>query len=144
MRDSIHTTESEVIYIHAIRAYRHTKYKHACTHRTYTYLHSSAQHNSIYYHYCALIRAGYVLHSLECLKCGVVGKCCSNVLRSPHAYAVSLKAVHVVVRRTIQPTCVAHDMRFHSHNRAQCHIHPCTRACRRTKYKHVCIACTYA
>jgi hypothetical protein len=41
----------------------------------------------------ALMRAGYVLHSHEPLECGVVGKCCSNVLRSLHAYGVVDKAV---------------------------------------------------
>jgi hypothetical protein len=32
-----------------VRAYRHTKHKHACMPCTYTYLHSSAQRNSIYH-----------------------------------------------------------------------------------------------
>jgi hypothetical protein len=41
----------------------------------------------------ALMRAGYVLPSLEGLECGVMGKCCSNVLRSLRAYEVPLKAV---------------------------------------------------
>jgi hypothetical protein len=39
------------------------------------------------------MRAGYVLHSRECLECGVVGQCCSNMQRSLRAYGVSLKAV---------------------------------------------------
>jgi hypothetical protein len=39
------------------------------------------------------MRAGYVLHSLECLERGVVGKCCSNVLRSLIAYGVKSKTV---------------------------------------------------
>jgi hypothetical protein len=48
-------------------------------------------------YYSALMRAGYVLHSLECLECGVVGKCCSNVLRSLIAYEVVVYAVHTCV-----------------------------------------------
>jgi hypothetical protein len=44
-------------------------------------------------HFYVLMRAGYVLHSLECLERGVVGKCCSNVLRSLRAYGVGPKAV---------------------------------------------------
>jgi hypothetical protein len=64
----------------------------------YTYLHSSAQRNSTYHaHYYALMRAGYALHSRECLECGVVGKCCSNVLRSLCAYGVVPKAVRTCV-----------------------------------------------
>jgi hypothetical protein len=60
------------------------------------------------------MRAGYLLHSLECLECGVVGKCCSNVLRSLCAHGVAGKAVrHECVRKTIQSTCVAHDARSH-------------------------------
>jgi hypothetical protein len=80
-----------------VRACQHTKYKHACMSCTYTYLHSSTQRNSTVPHYFALMRAGYVLHSLECLECGVVGKCCSNVLRSLIAYGVSRKAVRTCV-----------------------------------------------
>jgi hypothetical protein len=83
------------------------------------------------------MRAGYVLYSLECLECGVVGKCCSNVPRSLRAYGVGLKAVCALYeRRTRQRTCVDHDARFHTHNRVR-------RACRHTKYKHVSIPCTY-
>jgi hypothetical protein len=48
-------------------------------------------------HYYALMRAGYVLHSHECLERRVVGKCCSNVLRSLRAYGVPLKAVRTCV-----------------------------------------------
>jgi hypothetical protein len=61
-------------------------------------------HNAIVYipctsvpHYCAIMRADYVLHSPECLERRVVGKCCSNVLRSPRAYGVDLKAVRTCV-----------------------------------------------
>jgi hypothetical protein len=39
------------------------------------------------------MRAGYVLHSLKYLERGVVGKYCSNVLRSLLAYGVAPKAV---------------------------------------------------
>jgi hypothetical protein len=61
-------------------------------------------HNIIVYtctnasYYYALMRAGYTLHLLECLKCGIVGKCCSNVPRSLIFYAfvvaVVMKAIH--------------------------------------------------
>jgi hypothetical protein len=70
----------------------------ACLARKPTYLHSSAQRIlHINAHYYALMRAHYVLHSLECLECGVVYKCCSNVLRSLRAYGVVLKAVRTCV-----------------------------------------------
>jgi hypothetical protein len=63
---------------------------------TFTRVHNTIVHISCTKmpHYYALMRAGYVLHSLECLERGVVGKCCSNVLRSLRAYGVALKAVH--------------------------------------------------
>jgi hypothetical protein len=48
-------------------------------------------------HYYALMRAGYALHSLECLECGAVGKYCSNVLRSLRAYGVVVKAIRTCV-----------------------------------------------
>jgi hypothetical protein len=54
MRDPIHTSEYGVAYTHACR---HTKYKHVCMFRTYTFM---------------------PMHELECLECRVVGKCCSN------------------------------------------------------------------
>jgi hypothetical protein len=41
--------------------------------------------------------AGYVLRSLEGLERGVVGKCCSNVLRSLRAYGVGPKTVRTCV-----------------------------------------------
>jgi hypothetical protein len=44
------------------------------------------------------MRAGYVLHSLECLESGVVGKCCSNVLCCLRAYGLPLKAVRTRAR----------------------------------------------
>jgi hypothetical protein len=44
------------------------------------------------------------LHSLECLECGVVGKCCRNVLHSLLTYGVSPKAVRI---RTCD-NCTAH------------------------------------
>jgi hypothetical protein len=47
--------------------------------------------------YYALMRAGYVLHSLECLQRRVMGKCCSNVLHSLRAYGVTCKAVRTCV-----------------------------------------------
>jgi hypothetical protein len=60
-------------------------------------------YNAIVYtmHKCAylyaLMQAGYVLHLLEYLECGVVGKCCSNVLRSLIPYGVGPKAIHTCV-----------------------------------------------
>jgi hypothetical protein len=90
MRDLIHTTECEVTYTHAyVHADIPNTNTRACLARIPTFI---PVHNAIVYtmheraHYYALMRAGYVLHSLECLECGVVGKCSSNVLRSLHAY----------------------------------------------------------
>jgi hypothetical protein len=138
-RDLIHTTR--------VRGRIHHPSKHQIQPRVHAIcLYSSAQCIRIY---CtptyALIRAGYVPHSLECLECRIVSKSCSNVLRSPRAYGVVLKAVRtcVCVRRSIQHTCVAHDARFHTYNRVRGHIHTCIRACRHTKYKHACMPCTY-
>jgi hypothetical protein len=48
-------------------------------------------------HYLGLMRAGNVLHSLECLQCGVVGKCRSKVLRSLRAYEIEPKAVRTCI-----------------------------------------------
>jgi peptidoglycan hydrolase-like amidase len=78
------------------------------------------------------MRAGYVLHSLECLERGVVDKYCSNMLRPLRAYEVVSKAVrtYVRVRRAIQRTCVAHDVQSHTHTpvytcmrQIQTHVH---------------------
>jgi hypothetical protein len=52
---------------------------------------------TIVFHYYAFMRTIHVLHSLECLERRVVGKCCSNVLRSRRAYGVPLKAVRTCV-----------------------------------------------
>jgi hypothetical protein len=60
-------------------------------------------HNAIVYTmheratYHALMQAGYVLHSLEGLEYRIVGKYCSNVLRSLCAYGVVPKAVRTCV-----------------------------------------------
>jgi thiaminase len=100
-----HTYNRERGHIHpCIRAHQHTKYKHTCI--------------------------DYVLHSLECLERGVVGKCCSNVLRSFIAYEVSLKAVR---------TCVCEKSDTAHVRSSRGHIHPCIRARQHTKYKHTCI-----
>jgi hypothetical protein len=123
MRDPIHTTESEVIYTHAyVHADIPNTNTRACLARIPTFI---PVHNAIVHtmhkraHYYALVRAG----SLEWLERGVVGKCCSNVLRSLRAYGVVVKAVRTCVceKRTIQRTCVAHDARSHTYNRV--HIH---------------------
>jgi hypothetical protein len=81
-------------------------------------------------HYYALMRAGYVLHSLECLECGVVGKCCSNVLRSPCAYGVVDKAVRTHV-------CEKHD-RAHV-RRSRCAIHYTQSRARSYTLMHACM-----
>jgi hypothetical protein len=105
--------------IHA-HACRHTKYKHARMPGTYAYPRSSAHRNSIYHAQTyVLMRAGYVLHSLECLECKVVGKFCSNVLRSLRAYVVRPKAGLTCVRRPIQCMCVDHDAQSHTHTSAR-------------------------
>jgi hypothetical protein len=83
MRDPMHTTECEVIYTHA--------YVHADIPNTNTRI-VHTMHKRV-----PLMRAGYVLYSPERLECGVVGKCCSNVLRSFIAYGVPLKAVRTCV-----------------------------------------------
>jgi hypothetical protein len=63
-----------------------------------TYVHSSAQRNSIYHAQTyALMRAGHLLHSHEYLECRVVGQCYSNVLRPLRAYGVVDKAVRTCV-----------------------------------------------
>jgi hypothetical protein len=100
MRDPIHTTECEVIYIHAyVHAYQARTHVHAL--HVYPPSFQCTTQQYIPYtnvpHYYALMRAGYVLHSLECLERGVVDKCCSNVLRSLRAYEVLLKAMHTGV-----------------------------------------------
>jgi hypothetical protein len=102
MRDPIYTTECEVIYTHAyVHADVPNTNTHACLARIPTFI---PVHNAIVYIMHkrvpllrALMRAGYVLHLLECLECGVVGKCCSNVLRSLIAYGVVPKAVRTRV-----------------------------------------------
>jgi hypothetical protein len=48
-------------------------------------------------YFYALMRAGYVLHSLQCLECRAVRKCCRNVLRSLRAYGFVPKAVRTCV-----------------------------------------------
>jgi hypothetical protein len=113
MRDPTHTTERKVICIHAyVHADIPNTSTRACLARIPTFI---PVHNAIVYtmpHYYALMRVGYVLHSLECLKRGVVGKCCSNVLRSLRAYGVVHEAVRkCVCERAIQHTCEAHDVR---------------------------------
>jgi hypothetical protein len=66
---------------------------------TYVYLHSSAAIVHSMHKRAPLLRmrAGYVLHSHECLERGVVGQCCSNVLRSLCTYGVAPKAVRTRV-----------------------------------------------
>jgi hypothetical protein len=66
-----------------------------CTYHTFTPVHNTIAHTM--HKRALLMRAGYVLHSHECLEYGIVGKCCSNVLRSLIAYGVVIKAVRTYV-----------------------------------------------
>jgi hypothetical protein len=113
------------------------------------YLHSSAQRNSTYHaqtcptttHSCE--QAMYCTHSSAWsveLWASAAAMCCAP--SSPMEFPRRLYA-HVCVRNTIQRTCADHDVRSHSHNRERGHIHPCICVCRHTKYKHVCMSCTY-
>jgi hypothetical protein len=91
--------------------------------------------------YYALMRAGYVLHSLECLECRVVGKCCSNVLRSLSAHGDLPKAVRTCV-------CEKNDRAHVRSSRyaisyTQVSARSSIRAGRHTKCKHACMPCTY-
>jgi hypothetical protein len=135
-------------HIHpCIRVCRHTKYKHAHTTCKYTYLHSSAQHNSIYHAQTCLTtthsyeQAMYCTHSsvwsVELWASDAAMRCAPSVPieLNPRLYA------HVC-EKTIQRTYVTQDARFHTHNRMRGHIHPYIRACRHTKYKHACMPCT--
>jgi hypothetical protein len=113
----------------------------ACLASTPTYFHSSAPCNSIYY---ALMLAGYVLHSHECLECGVVGKCCSNVLRSLLAYVIVVKAVRTCVCEKSDTAHVCSSRCAIPYIQPSTRSYtPCIRARRHTKYKHACIPCTY-
>jgi hypothetical protein len=109
-------------------------------------LHSSAQRNSIYYaqtspHYYVL--AMYCTHSsiwsVE-LRASTAAMCCAPSV--PMEFPPRLYA-HMCVRRARQRTCIAHDAQSHTHNRVRGHIHPYIRACRHTKYEHMCMPCTY-
>jgi hypothetical protein len=86
---------------HDVRSHTHNRVRmHTCmlTHlaRIPTFQ-CTTQYYIPYTNNYALMRAGYVLHSREFLECGVVGKCCSNVLRSLRAYIVVLKTVRTCV-----------------------------------------------
>jgi hypothetical protein len=101
MRDLIHTTECEVIYTHAyVHADIPNTNRRACLARMPTFI---PVHNAIVYtmHERAPILRVHASRlctdSLECLERRVVGKCCSNVLRSLRAYGVAVKAVRTCV-----------------------------------------------
>jgi hypothetical protein len=143
VRDPIHTTECEVIYTHA--------YVHADISNTNicTYLHSSAQRNSIYHAQAcpttthSYEKAMYCTHSsvrsVE-LWASAVTMCCAPSVPMklfPRLYARARE------RRTIQRTCIAHDARSRAYNRVRGHIRPCIRARRYIKYKHACMPDTY-
>jgi hypothetical protein len=118
-----HTYNRVRRHIHpCIRACRHIKYKHACMPGTYTYLHSSAQRNSIYHtqacpattHSCeqAMCCTHLSVWSVE-LWASAAAMCCTP--SSPMELFPSLYA-HACERRTIQRTCIAHDARSCSRN----------------------------
>jgi hypothetical protein len=108
-----------------MRARRHTKYKHACMPCTYTYLHSSAQSNSIYHaqtcptttHSCeqAMCCTHVSVWSVE-LWASAAAMCCAPSAPMPLS---SRLYAHVCMRRTKQRTCVAHDARSHTYNRVR-------------------------
>jgi hypothetical protein len=126
------------------RSYTHM---HTCMPCTYTYLHSSAQRNSIYHaqtcptttHSCeqATCCTHSSVWSVE-LWASAAAICCAP--SAPMELNSRLYA-HVCVRRAIQRTCVDYDVRSHTYNRVRGHIHPCIRACRHTKYKPACMPC---
>jgi hypothetical protein len=90
-----HTYNRERGHIHqCIRACRHTKYEHAfmpCTYTAIIPVHNAIVHTM--HERAPLLRTHANKDLLECLECGVVGKCCSNVLRSLRAYGVLAKPV---------------------------------------------------
>jgi hypothetical protein len=116
MRDPVHTTESEVISP-CIRAFRHTNTEYTFIPCTHTYLHSSAQRNSVYHTqtcpttthsfeqamYCTYVS----VWSVE-LWASAAAMCCAA--SAPMELHPRLHA-HVCVRKMIQRTCVAHDAR---------------------------------
>jgi hypothetical protein len=79
LRCAIPYTQPSATHAHACR---HTNYKYACMPCTFIPVVYTMPHTY------ALMRVGYVLHSLECLERRVVGKC-----RSLRAYGVGHKAV---------------------------------------------------
>jgi hypothetical protein len=121
----------------------------ACLARIPTYLHSSAERNSIYHAQTCLTTTHSCEEAMYCTHSSVwsvelwasaAAMCCAP--SSPMEFSPRLY-VHVCVRRAIKHTCIARDARSHSHNRERGHIHPCIRACRHTKYKHACMPCMY-
>jgi hypothetical protein len=129
-------TECEVIYTHAyVHADVPNTNTRACLARIPTYLHSSAQRNSIYHtqtcptttHSCE--QDIYCTHVSVCsveLWASAAAMCCTPF--APMELSPRLCA-HVCVGRTIQRTCVGHNARSHTYNREQGHIYPCIRVC---------------
>jgi hypothetical protein len=122
-----HDAECEVIYTHAyVHADIPNTNTRVCLARIPTFI---PVHNAIVYtmhkraHFYAFARAGYVLHSLECLERGVVGKCCSNVLRSLRACGLVVKAVRT---RVCEKNDTAHVRRSRC---AIAYIRPSARSC---------------
>jgi hypothetical protein len=129
MRDTVHTTECEVInnhaYVHADIPNTNTS---ACLAHIPTYLHSSAIVYTMphyYAHSCeqAMCCTHRSVRSVE-LWASAAAMCCA-----PFAHMEFLQRlyVHECVRRRIQGTCVAHDARSHTHRRVR---YPCAYACR--------------
>jgi hypothetical protein len=113
--DTAHVRSSRCAIPHIQPRARSYTPMHTCMPCTYTYLHSSAQRNSIYHaqacptttHSCE--RAMYCTHmsvwSVE-LWASAAAMCCAPF--APMELYSSLYA-HACERRAIQPTCVAHD-----------------------------------
>jgi hypothetical protein len=105
-----------------IRVCRHTKYKHACMPSTYTYLHSSAQRNSIYHEQACPTTTHSREQPVYCAHSSVwsvelwgsaAAMCCAP--STPMELDPSLYA-HACVRRARQRTCIAHDARSRARN----------------------------
>jgi hypothetical protein len=122
-RSNTHNRVHTHAYVHADIPNTNTR---VCLARIPTFI---PVHNAIVYtmhkhaHFYAFARAGYVLHSREYLECGVVGKCCSNALRSLLVYVVVPKPVR---------TCVCAKIDTVHVRSARCaipYIQPSTRSC---------------
>jgi hypothetical protein len=127
----------------AVRTHRHDReqnHTHSNTNTRDVYLHAvHTMHIQLYSCEQAVYCTHVSIWSVE-LWASAAAMCCAPSV--PMEFWLRLYAQEYV-RRTIQCTCVAHDARSHTHSRVRGHIHICIRACRHTKYKHVCMLCTY-